>query len=156
MGGPFGGLGEQQARLMDKHLGTQFRQRQVQIVTALGQTFREMPNWTFRQWCKFAGRITGDVLTTKGAGAAAKTGFRIVTTELRHVQTITKLTGGVRQAVPVYGRFTMVGAKIPFMDVRTRKNSSCILVGIGRRPRRRYTPSKRHRVAFGSTGKQSS
>jgi hypothetical protein len=64
--------GHLNALWLDKHLGTQFAQRQVQIVVALDQTVRDMPNWKARQWGKVVGRLAGDILTTKGAGAAAK------------------------------------------------------------------------------------
>ncbi|UOQ68847.1 hypothetical protein [Hymenobacter volaticus] len=126
--GPLGG--QASAQWLDQHLGTQFAPRQVQIVMALDHTIRDMPNWKARQWGKVVGRVAGDVLTTKGAGGVAKTGFRIVASEVQHVQTITRLTGSVRQALPAYSRFTAVRAQIPFRNVATPLNKSAFWSGL--------------------------
>lgn len=127
-GGPLSG--RQSAQWLDQKLGTQFAPRQVQIVMALDKTIKEMPTWKARQWGKVVGRVAGDVLTTKGAGGVAKTGFRLAATEVQHVQTITKLTGSLRSALPAYGRFTSVRAQIPFRDVSTLPNKSAFWSGL--------------------------
>lgn len=64
--------GRANAQWLDQHLGTHFAPRQVQLVMALDQTFKEMPHWQSRQWGQLTGRIIGDVLTTKGAAMAPK------------------------------------------------------------------------------------
>ncbi|MBO0359101.1 hypothetical protein J0X19_14165 [Hymenobacter sp. BT186] len=127
-GNPTAGM--RSAQWLDQKLGTQFAPRQVQIVMALDRTIKEMPSWKARQWGKVVGRVAGDVLTTKGAGGAAKTGFRIAATEVQHVRTITKLTGSVAKAAPAYGRFTSVRAQIPFRNVSTPPGKSAFWSGL--------------------------
>jgi len=55
---------------LDKRIGTEFAQFQVQIVLALDQTVGDIPNWRARHWGKVVDRLAGDILTTKGSGAA--------------------------------------------------------------------------------------
>jgi len=81
MGQPTGGIaGQANARWLDQKLGIHFAPRQVQIVMALDQTFKEMPHWKARQWGKLVGRVAGDVLTTKGAASGAKVAGQVAST----------------------------------------------------------------------------
>jgi hypothetical protein len=99
------------ANWLDQKLGTQFAPRQVQIVVALDQTFKEMPHWKARQWGKLVGRVAGDVLTTKGAGAGVKVAGRVASTAGRVANTNVASWGlrgmGTKQAA------TTVAQKLP-------------------------------------------
>jgi hypothetical protein len=81
MAGPYGG--QASAQWLDQKLGTKFAARQVQIIIAVDDTVKEMPHWNARQWGKLVGRVAGDVLTTKGAGAGAKLAIRGATAATR-------------------------------------------------------------------------
>ena len=78
---------------------------------ALDQTFQEMPHWKARQWGKLVGRVAGDVLTTKGAGAGVKVAGRVAGTAGRVAQANVTSWGlrgmGTRQAA------TTVAQKLP-------------------------------------------
>lgn len=118
------------AQWLDGKLGTQFGQRQVQIVMALDQTFKEMPHWKARQWGQLVGRVAGDVLTTKGAGAGAKAGITLARAELTTVRAITKSAGSLPKAAGAYGRYTSVRAQIPFRNVTTPPGKATFWSGL--------------------------
>ena len=118
------------AQWLDGKLGTQFAPRQVQIVMALDQTFKEMPHWKARQWGKLVGRVAGDVLTTKGAGAGAKAGITLAKAEFTTVRAITKSAGSITKATGAYGRYNNVRAQIPFRNVTTAPNKATFWSGL--------------------------
>lgn len=124
--------GQAGAMWLDKKLGTQFAPRQVQIVMALDQTFKEMPHWKARQWGKLVGRVAGDVLTTKGAGAGAKAGISLAKAEITTVRTIATNTGSLAETAGAYGRYTSVRTQIPFRNVATPPGKATFWSGLER------------------------
>lgn len=60
------------AQAFDRRWGTHIAQRQGQILTAIHQLIRQIPHWTPRQWGHAVGRLVGDAVLAKGAGAAFK------------------------------------------------------------------------------------
>ena len=60
------------AQAFDRRWGTHIAQRQAQILTAIYQLIRQIPHWTPRQWGHAVGRLVGDAVLAKGAGAAFK------------------------------------------------------------------------------------
>jgi len=61
------------AQALDHRWGTHVAQRQGQILAAIRQLILQVPHWTARQWGHAVGRLVGDVVLAKGAGAALKT-----------------------------------------------------------------------------------
>ncbi|SHM03096.1 hypothetical protein [Hymenobacter psychrotolerans] len=118
------------AQWLDGKLGTQFAPRQVQIVMALDQTFKEMPHWKARQWGQLVGRVAGDVLTTKGAGAGAKAGVTLARAEFTTVRAITRSAGSIPKGLGAYGRYSSVRAQIPFRNVTTPPNRATFWSGL--------------------------
>ena len=60
------------AQAFDKYWGTHVAQRQGEILTAIRQLILQIPHWTPRQWGHAVGRLVGDAVLAKGAGAALK------------------------------------------------------------------------------------
>ena len=93
------------------------------------------------------GRLVGDILLAKGAGAAVKVAVRVAVTEtiqlriiLGALQGLGKLPAGAgrlakaRAVIPVYGRFTMVRVKVPFLDVTTGYGKTTFWSGLETTP----------------------
>lgn len=68
------------ARAFDRRWGTHVAQRMADIIAAVKKLIKEAPHWTARQWGRAVGRLIGDLVLAKGAGAAAKLAVEGVTT----------------------------------------------------------------------------
>lgn len=136
-----GGLAD--AYAFDNRWGTHVGQRQVEIMMAIKQLMQDVPHWTPRQWGHAVGRLVGDIVLAKGAGAAVKIAVGVAVSEtiqLRTIatqlQTLGKISAGAgklakaRAIVPVYARFTMVRTAIPFLDVGTAVNKTSFWSGL--------------------------
>lgn len=130
-------------RAFDARWGTHVAQRQVEILAAINKLVRDVPNWTPRQWGRAVGRLVGDILLAKGAGAAVKVGLRVAVSESVQLSTISsqlqslgRVSAGTsklaraRAILPVYARFTMVRTVIPLLDVRTGANQASFWSGL--------------------------
>ena len=135
------GLADAQA--FDRRWGTQIAQRQADIMAAIHQLIQDIPHWTPRQWGHAVGRLVGDIVLAKGAGAVVKVAVGVAVSETVHLRTIatqleklgTVSTGATRLAkaraiVPVYARFTMVRTAIPFLDVSSKVNGTSFWSGL--------------------------
>ena len=136
-----GGLAD--AYAFDKRWGTHVAQRQMEIMQAINKLVQEAPRWTPRQWGRAVGRLVGDIVLAKGAGAAAKMAVGVAVSETVHLRTIStqlqalgRVTAGTsklakaRAVLPVYARFTMVRGTIPFLDVSTATNKATFWSGL--------------------------
>lgn len=56
----------------DARWGTHIARRQAEILSAIHKLIQQVPRWTPRQWGRAVGRLVGDMLLAKGAGAALK------------------------------------------------------------------------------------
>jgi hypothetical protein len=115
----------------------------MEIMKAIEKLVLQAPHWTPRQWGHAVGRIVGDVLLAKGAGAAAKMAVGVAVSETVHLRTIstqlqklgTVPAGANRLAkaraiVPVYTQFTSVRVQIPFRNVSTLPGKSAFWSGL--------------------------
>ena len=131
------------AYAFDKRWGTHVAQRQMEIMQAIEKLVQDVPRWTPRQWGHAVGRLVGDIVLAKGAGAAAKMAVGVAVSETVHLRTISgamQRLGAVpagagrlakaRAIIPVYGRFTMVRTAVPFLDVRTGINKTTFWSGL--------------------------
>jgi len=136
-----GGLAD--AHAFDKRWGTHVAQRQLEIMQAINKLVQDVPRWTPRQWGHAVGRLVGDIVLAKGAGAAAKVAVGVAvaeTVQMRTIATQLQKLGSVpagasrlakaRAVVPVYTRFTSVRVQIPFRNVRTLPNRSAFWSGL--------------------------
>lgn len=136
-----GGLAD--ARAMDARWGTHVAQRQLDIMSAIAKLATDLPHWTPRQWGRAVGRLVGDILLAKGAGAAVKVAVRVAVTETIQMRTISgalqklgTIPAGAsklakaRAIIPVYGRFTMVRTVVPFLDVTTEYGRTSFWSGL--------------------------
>jgi hypothetical protein len=60
------------AQAFDSRWGTHVAQRMIDIIGAVKKLLREAPHWSPRQWGRAVGRVLGDLVLAKGAGAAGK------------------------------------------------------------------------------------
>ncbi|GEM_PF-6224811 len=60
------------AQVFDARWGTHVAQRMADIIAAVKKLLHEAPHWTPRQWGRAVGRVIGDLVLAKGAGAAGK------------------------------------------------------------------------------------
>lgn len=131
------GLADAQA--FDRRWGTHVTQRQVDIMAAINQLVQDVPRWTPRQWGRAVGRLVGDMVLAKGAGAAVRVAvsesvqISTIATELQKLGTLpagaTKLAKA-RAILPVYSRFTSVRLQIPFRNVATLPGKSAFWSGL--------------------------
>jgi hypothetical protein len=142
------GLADAQA--FDRRWGTHVTQRQVDIMAAINQLVQDVPRWTPRQWGRAVGRLVGDIVLAKGAGAAVKVAAQAsmvaarvavsesvqVSTIAKQLQTLGKIPVGAsrlakaRAIIPVYARYTTVRAAIPFLDVGAGVNKTTFWSGL--------------------------
>ena len=132
-----GGLADAQA--FDRRWGTQVAQRQLEILAAIAKLAKDIPRWPPRQWGRAVGRLVGDVLLAKGAGAAVKVAvsetvqLRTISGALQQLGTLPAGAGKLAKArvnIPVCGRFTSVRIQIPFRNVSTLANKSAFWSGL--------------------------
>jgi hypothetical protein len=136
-------VGLADARAFDRRWGTHVAQRQLDIMQAINKLVLDAPRWTPRQWGHAVGRVVGDIVLAKGAGAAVKltvgvavsetVHLRTIATQLEKLGTVTASTNKLAKAraiVPVYARFTMVRTAIPFLDVSTKVNGASFWSGL--------------------------
>ncbi|RZK61237.1 MAG: hypothetical protein EOO59_05560 [Hymenobacter sp.] len=60
------------AQAFDTRWGTHVAQRMADIIGAVKKLLHDAPHWTPRQWGRAVGRVLGDIVLAKGAGAAGK------------------------------------------------------------------------------------
>ncbi|RYY11359.1 MAG: hypothetical protein EOO36_19110, partial [Cytophagaceae bacterium] len=76
------------AEAFDRRWGTHVAQRQADIMAAINQLVQDVPRWTPRQWGHAVGRLVGDIVLAKGAGAAVKVAIGVAVSETVHLRTI--------------------------------------------------------------------
>jgi hypothetical protein len=89
------------AQAFDRRWGTHVTQRQVDIMAAINQLVLDVPRWTPRQWGRAVGRLVGDIVLAKGAGAAVKVAAQasVVAARASMVAAQTSIRATVRVAV---------------------------------------------------------
>lgn len=68
------------ARAFDLRWNSHVAQRMADIIGAVKKLLRDAPHWSPRQWGYAVGRVLGDLVLAKGAGAGAKLAVEGVTT----------------------------------------------------------------------------